>query len=264
MQAFKVFVPWILFLIAASGCQNIQSVVKDLQGQEADCKKAGGVFVLDKGCVMPETPQPAPIPEPVDPPTPTPLPAPTPTPSPSPDNAITYYPGEYYTFPPINSPVESLDISFSLKGLNGATFPTRDGWLFAIMGQASGGHEYNLQFHVFRDGQQSWIRLITQNFTPGCNGPKHCDVNDGAVMSLNPAAQYDFHIYGPVPHTSRGYLVWRMDCTESGKHVMTWEVPAYGPFKIIKWIRLGNGEIFPGRPGQDAPLTIINRRMEWK
>jgi len=260
----KRFITIALAVFLAS-CQTLQPVIDNLQSQEADCKAAGGAFVLGKGCVMPDpTPTEPPAPEPGPPPSPGPAPAPPGSPAPhGPD--VVYGPfndGQFYQFPPVDR-LERFVITFALQGLDGATFPTRDGWIAAIVGRTATGQEYTLQVHIFLDGRSAQVRLITQNFQPGLCGARHCDVNDGILdMILDPAARYDVKIYGPVPHTTRGFPVWRMEWTAAGQPVGTWEVPAFGAFDRIDYIRVGNGGIFPGRPGQAATLTVINPTLK--
>ncbi|MDH4183356.1 MAG: hypothetical protein OEV92_03975 [Nitrospinota bacterium] len=242
-------------LALAAACQTIQPVVDEATA----CLKAGREWAGPGDCR--EKPKPEPIPEPGPEPSPGPTPQPEPVPAPGPETTMVFQPGEYYQWPERVGPVKALDVSFILTGVDGKVFPGgAGGFLWALKGTAESGAEYSIQLHIFRDGQSDEIRIITQNFTKGCDGARHCDVNDVYKnMGLVPGERYPVHIYGPVEHTSRGFRVWRMDMIVRGE-TKIFEVPWYGDFASIEYIRVGNGEIFPHFPGQNAPLTIINPR----
>jgi len=241
----------IILALCLVACNTVRPVIDEVTA----CLQSGGEWAGPGDCRNKPVPTPTPIPEPI------PEPTPDPTPEPTPGLPMTFQPGEHYEWP--TKSFKHLDVSFTLAGLDGKTFPGgAGGFLWALKGTAESGAEYSIQFHIFRDGHSDEVRIITQNFTKGCNGPKHCDVNDGyKSMKLVPGEEYPVHIYGPVEHTSRGFRVWRMDMVVRGE-TRIFEVPWLGDFASVEYMRVGNGGIFPGFPGQGSPLTVINPR--WK
>ena len=170
--------------------------------------------------------------------------------------------GESYTFDTPPSAL-SLNVAFSFEGLDHRKCADYDAWLWAIRGRSDSGAEYNVQLHVYRESTLGVdIRFITQNHGIPSHGKSFSEYPDHIPrVELFPGNRYDVRIVGPVRHTEKDYMVWRMTWECAGVRVGTWEVLYMGLFSAIESMRVGNGGIFEGKHGraaQDAPLTVIN------
>ena len=226
-------------------------------------------FVRDNA----ETPKPdplpdtKPIPEPEKPDT-----KPEPKPKPKPDAKVIYGPfndGGYFQFNDNDFGKDSRAydgiIRFTLHGLNGSSFPSdNDGFLFMLMGITNYNTEANLQFHIYNnEGRDVQVRLISQRFgDPSCirQGQRHCESADAIMehqdnlINFNPDKYYDVVISWNTRSASMVISCdGQRDLIFSGNN----ETKTWGGYKRLEWVRIGNG-VFPGKAGQNHPLTVIN------
>jgi len=260
----RILIPAMAIIMVS--CATVQPVIDALRAEEEDCKGRGGAYVFDQAalttrCVMPDVPPSAP--GMVDAPAP-PSPPPAPPPPAAPPTGAVHGPfagGAYYEFPRISSATAG-EVTFSLRGLDGSTFPRQDGWLFMLMGRGVHGGEANLQMHIYNDqGRGAQIRLISQRFgDPAClrGTATHCESADGiSDMYLTPDRTYYVRIWWDERRAG-------MTLATAGAPTLIWsgrgETQTWGAFASVDWVRVGNG-VYPGRPGQGATLTVINPQL---
>jgi len=254
-----VFVLMALFFMASS-CSTIQPVINQAQEKNQACIDSGGSMQFDPDtltfkCVKPEPQKPEPEPKP------------NPQPDPKPQdpepviigyvNCKTLNPGEYISIQPPTGDITSGEVSFTIQGLNADAFPTVDGWLAGIVGQNKFNGEQNLQFHIHKKSGAGDVRLISQSFKDKTclrQNATHCEAMDiWSGLQFDPAKIYHVRIFWTPRKAS-------MEIATLGDPVLIWggknEAPTWGGFKSVGYIRVGNGNVFPGRPGQSTPITV--------
>ena len=260
-----------LALGALGACATLQPIADRLAKAEAECKAAGGAYMLDKGCVMPEEPHsPAPPPTPEEPPPPPVEPPPEePTPNGPGRKFGPYSEHQFYTVGHSNAP--GGKIMFWIGGLAAINAPhDTEGFIFMAMGRHRTG-EMNLQMMVNYNTvrRQVEIRLTTQRFNdPGCVrlGARWCEAADYIDSTQEPGLDFNPFVR---------YLVtieWdarsaRMLITPEGGRIYTWAgpngngIPTWGGFVSYDYIRIGNG-VFTGKPGYQCEIVITDPAYE--
>jgi len=253
---------WLAMLFLVS-CSTVQPVIDQAQDTNKACIDSGGSMQFDPSalafkCIHPVV-EPKPEPEIIDvPPEPEPDPVIINVP-PLPDYADCRLlnPGEFISITPPTGKTASGEIAFTIQGLNADSFPTVDGWLAGIVGRNKFKGEQNLQLHIYKNGSAGDVRLISQSFKDKTclrQNATHCESADiWRGLVFDPAKIYHVRIFWNPRKAS-------MEISTTGDQVLVWggqnETPVWGGFASIEYIRVGNGNIFPGRPGQSTPITV--------
>ena len=259
-----------LALATLTACATLQPIADSLAMKEKECKEAGGAYVLDKGCVMPDEPtvsEPPTEPPVVEPPVVEP-----PVVEPPREEERRFGPyGEhqFHTFDHSNTP--GGKVAFWISGLAAGAAPhDTEGFIFMAMGRHHRG-EMNLQMMVNYNTVRRHveIRLTTQRFNdPICvkQGHQWCETSDYIDSTQEP--ELDFNPF----LRYRVEIEWddntaRMTITPEGGRVYTWAGPhdkgisTWGGFASYDWIRVGNG-VYTKKPGYQGAITIIDPTYE--